>query len=143
VKIRLNVRGICALRPGVRGASENIEVISIVDRFLEHSRIYYFLNGGDEEVYLASGDWMTRNLDRRIELMFPVEGPEEKRAVLAALRAMFKDTVKARVLGADGVYRRVKRPRGEPPYRVQQAMQADAHRAAAERAKQPAEIQPQ
>ena len=73
VRIRLNVRGICALRPGVPGVSDNIEVVSIVDRFLEHARVYYFLNGGDEEVYLASADWMTRNLDKRIELMFPVE----------------------------------------------------------------------
>ena len=73
VRIRLNVRGICALRPGVPGVSDNIEVVSIVDRFLEHSRIYYFLNGGDEEVYLASADWMTRNLDKRVELMFPIE----------------------------------------------------------------------
>ena len=71
VKIRLNVRGICCLRPGVKGASETIEVVSIVDRFLEHARIYYFRNGGDEEVYLASADWMARNLDRRVELMFP------------------------------------------------------------------------
>ena len=73
VRIRLNVRGICALRPGVKGVSDNIDVISIVDRFLEHARIYYFLNGGDEQVYLASADWMTRNLDKRIELMFPIE----------------------------------------------------------------------
>ena len=73
VRIQLNVRGICALRPGVAGASERIEVVSIVDRFLEHSRVYYFLNGGDEEVYLASADWMTRNLDKRLELMWPIE----------------------------------------------------------------------
>src|SRR4029434_2001455 len=73
VKIRLNVRGICALRPGVPSLSENIDVVSVVDRFLEHSRIYSFLNGGDDDVYLASADWMTRNLDRRVRLMFPVE----------------------------------------------------------------------
>ena len=73
MKIQLNVRGICALRPGVPGVSDNIEVVSIVDRFLEHSRIYYFLNGGDDEVYLSSADWMTRNLDKRVELMFPVD----------------------------------------------------------------------
>ena len=74
VKVRLNVRGICALRPGVQSVSTNIEVVSIVDRYLEHSRIYYFLNGGEEEVYLASADWMTRNLDKRVELMFPDRG---------------------------------------------------------------------
>ena len=101
VRIRLNVRGICALRPGVPGVSDNIEVVSIVDRFLEHSRVYYFLNGGDEEVYLASADWMTRNLDKRIELMFPVEdrGAQGARC-LHALRAMFRDNVKARCAAA-------------------------------------------
>ena len=88
VRIRLNVRGICALRPGVPGVSENIEVVSIVDRFLEHSRVYYFLNGGDEEVYLASADWMTRNLDKRVELMFPVEdaGPQGARSCTRCAR---------------------------------------------------------
>jgi polyphosphate kinase len=130
VKIRVNVRGICALRPGVAGTSENIEVISIVDRFLEHSRIYYFHNGGDEDVYLSSADWMTRNLDRRIELLFPVESPEPKRAVVAALRAMFQDTVKARRLGPDGEYHRIKPGRGERPFRVQQHLQDEARRAA-------------
>ena len=143
VKIRLNVRGICALRPGVHGVSENIEVISIVDRFLEHSRIYYFLNGGDDELYLSSSDWMTRNLDRRVELLFPVEGAEEKKTALAALRAMFKDTVKARRLASDGTYKRVRRPKGEAPCRVQQSLQADAERAAAEHQRVPPEIQPQ
>ncbi len=112
VKIRLNVRGICVLRPGVKGVSDNIEVVSIVDRFLEHSRIYSFRNGGDDEVYLASADWMTRNLDKRIELLFPIEQAEHKRAVLASLGAMFKDNVKARRLGPDGVYHRVRPAKG-------------------------------
>jgi polyphosphate kinase len=130
VRIRLNVRGICALRPGVPGISTNIEVVSVVDRFLEHSRIYCFFNGGDEEVYLASADWMTRNLDKRIELMFPIEDSEHKAKVLHALRAMFRDTVKSQWLGPDGVYRR--RPLGpnEPAFRVQQGLQEDARRAA-------------
>ena len=130
MRIRLNVRGICALRPGVPGVSDNIEVVSIVDRFLEHSRIYYFLNGGDEEVYLASADWMTRNLDKRVELMFPVEQPEHKARVIDALRAMFRDTVKARWLGADGVYRRRPLAPGETPFRVQQHLQEEARRLA-------------
>ena len=86
VRIRLNVRGVCALRPGVPGVSDNIDVVSVIDRFLEHSRIYYFLNGGDEDVYLASADWMSRNLDRRVELMFPIDDPEHKARVLTALR---------------------------------------------------------
>ena len=130
VKVRLNVRGICVLRPGVTGISENIEVISIVDRFLEHARIYYFHNGGDDEVYLASADWMNRNLDKRIEIMFPVEADDQKREVLGALRAMFRDNVKARRLGADGVYKRVRRAKGDSPCRVQQFLQEEAHRTA-------------
>ena len=131
VTIRLNVRGICALRPGVPGHSANIEVVSIVDRFLEHSRVYWFFNGGEEETYLASADWMTRNFDKRIELMFPVERPEHKTKVAFALRAMFKDNCNAYLLGADGVYRRRKAARGEPPFRVQHVLQDEARRAAA------------
>jgi polyphosphate kinase len=129
VKIRLNVRGMCALRPGVPGVSDNIEVVSIVDRFLEHARVYYFTNGGEDEVYLASADWMTRNLDKRIELMFPVEQEDHRKAVVSALRAMFRDNVKARRLGPDGVYTRVRPAKGDAPYRVQQALQDDARRA--------------
>src|SRR5262249_10510627 len=73
VRIRRAVRGICCLRAGLKGVRETIEVVSVVDRFLEHSRIFHFRNGGDEELYLSSADWMPRNLDRRIELFFPVE----------------------------------------------------------------------
>jgi polyphosphate kinase len=130
VRIRLNVRGVCTLRPGVPGVSANIEVVSVVDRFLEHARAYAFRNGGDDELYLSSADWMTRNLDKRIELMFPIEADDHKRAVMASLEAMFKDNVKARRLGADGVYRRVRPSRGEPPFRVQQFLQDEARRAA-------------
>ena len=132
VRIRLNVRGICALRPGIPGVSSTIEVVSIVDRFLEHSRVYYFLNGGDEEVYLASADWMTRNLDRRVELMFPVEDPAHKATILQTLQAMFRDNVKARALGSDGVYTRVPPAPNDPPYRVQTVLQEEAHRRAAQ-----------
>jgi len=130
VRIRLNVRGICALRPGVPGLSANIDVVSVVDRFLEHARVYHFRNGGDEEVYLASADWMTRNLDRRIELMFPIESEEHRRTVLAALEAMFRDTVKSSRLGADGVYRRIRPEPGEEPFRAQQFLQDEARRVA-------------
>ena len=96
VKIRLNVRGICALRPGVADVSANMSH-SIVDRFL-NTHAYYFRNGGDDEVYLASADWMTRNPDKRIEVMFPLEREEHKREAKAALEAMFRDNVKARRL---------------------------------------------
>jgi polyphosphate kinase len=130
VRIRLNVRGICALRPGMPGVSERIEVVSIVDRFLEHSRIYYFQNGGDEEVYLASGDWMTRNLDRRVELMFPVDDAVLKARVMQVLRAMFLDTEKARWLRPDGVYERRPPADGQEAFRVQTHLQEEARRRA-------------
>ena len=101
----------------------------IVDRFLEHSRVYYFLNGGDEQVYLASADWMSRNLDKRIELMFPIEHPGHKASVSDALRAMFRDKVKARWLGADGVYVKRTAPEDEA-FRVQTHLQEEAERRA-------------
>jgi polyphosphate kinase len=129
VRIRLNVRGICCLRPGVKGVSDRIEVISIVDRFLEHARIFHFRNGGDEEVYLASADWMPRNLDRRVELLFPVQSPECRSRVLAALEAMFQDNVKARRLMPDGTYKRRKPGKGEEPFRVQAHLYREAQRA--------------
>jgi polyphosphate kinase len=85
----------------------------------EHSRVYYFLNGGDEDVYLASADWMSRNLDRRVELMFPIDEAEHKARVMTALRMMFSDTEKSHWLGADGAYRRRPPSPGEPRCRVQ------------------------
>jgi len=129
VRVRLNVRGICCLRPGVKGASDTIEVVSIVDRFLEHARVYYFRNGGDEEVYLASADWMNRNLDRRVELLFPVEAPEARAKVLAALDAFFQDNVKGRRLQPDGSWKRKRPGRGEEPYRAQIELYREAQRA--------------
>jgi polyphosphate kinase len=110
VRIKLLVRGICCLRPGVAGVSDNIEVTSIVGRFLEHSRIYYFRNGGDEEVYLGSADLMPRNLDRRVETLFPIRDGQ----LLARLRdevlgAYLSDNVKARRMQSDGHYRRIGR----------------------------------
>jgi polyphosphate kinase len=131
VRVRLNVRGICMLRPGLPDASASVEVVSIVDRFLEHSRVYYFKNGGDDEVFLSSADWMTRNLDKRIELLFPVEDAAAKRKVIDVLFAMFRDTVKARELRADGTYVRRKPAKGDAPFRVQQALQDEARRQAA------------
>jgi len=126
VRISLNVRGICCLRPGVKGASDNVEVVSVVDRFLEHSRIFEFRNGGDEEVYLSSADWMPRNLDRRIELMFPLPGGDVRQKVKGALDAMFQDNQKARVLQADGSWKRRRPARGEPAYRAQLELYAQA-----------------
>jgi polyphosphate kinase len=130
VRIRLAVRGICCLRPGLKAVSEGIEVVSVVDRFLEHSRIFHFRNGGDEEVYLSSADWMPRNLDKRIELLFPVESPEGRQKALLALDAIFQDNVKARRLQPDGSYKRRRPARGEDPYRSQVELHREAKRAA-------------
>jgi polyphosphate kinase len=107
VQIKLNIRGICCLKPGVPGLSENIEVTSIVDMFLEHSRMLYFQNGGEDELFLSSADWMPRNLDRRIELMFPIEDKESKRSLIEILKLYFKDNVKSWQLGPDGRYKKV------------------------------------
>ena len=109
VQIRLLVRGICCLRPGVAGVSENITVVSIVDRFLEHSRIFRFENDGHETIFLSSADWMPRNLDRRIEVAFPVTEPTLRQKLNELLAVSFSDTSKLRVLQTDGTYERVDR----------------------------------
>jgi polyphosphate kinase len=113
VKIDLNVRGLCCLRPGIAGVSENIRVVSIVGRFLEHARIYYFKNGGDEEVLLGSSDMMPRNLEKRVEVLFSVPDPSIRSSILRILEVHLKDNVKARLLLSDGTYRRAKPQPGE------------------------------
>jgi polyphosphate kinase len=106
VSIDLIVRGICCLRPGLTGVSENIRVRSIVGRFLEHSRVFFFGNGGKPEVYLGSADVMGRNLDRRVELVFPVEDPSLAAIVIReAIEAGLTDDVRGRILQGDGTYR--------------------------------------
>jgi polyphosphate kinase len=107
VVVKLIVRGMCGLRPGVPGVSDNIEVRSIVGRFLEHSRIVYFRNGGDEEIYLSSADWMPRNMYRRVEIMFPVPEISAKTQIKHFLNVYWSDTAKARVLQTDGSYKRL------------------------------------
>ena len=107
VKIHLIVRGICCLRVGIPGVSENIKVRSIVGNFLEHSRIFYFENDGEPEIYMGSADWMPRNLERRVEILFPVEKEELKQRVIHILDLQLKDTVKANVLTKDNVYEKV------------------------------------
>jgi polyphosphate kinase len=131
VRIDLVVRGTCCLRPDIEGLSENIRVISIVDRFLEHSRIFYFENAGDPEIFLGSADWMPRNFFRRIELMFPVEDPGLKaRLIQELLPAILQDDVKARRLQSDGTYvHRVPAP-GEDAIRSQTIFQAQARKSA-------------
>jgi polyphosphate kinase len=106
VKIDLNVRGICCLRPGVPGLSDNIRVVSILDRYLEHSRIIYFRHGGDDLVFISSADWMPRNLDKRVELLVPIEDPASRKRLIAILKSYASDTVKGRILRADDGYDR-------------------------------------
>jgi polyphosphate kinase len=120
VKIDLIVRGACMLRPDIPGLSETIHVRSVVGRFLEHSRIYYFANGGDEDVYIGSADWMSRNLDRRVEVVTPVLDSQLKRHLKdVVLAAYLRDNVKARVLKTDGKYARVERAPGEKDFDCQ------------------------
>ncbi len=122
VRVQLLVRGICCLRPGVAGVSENIEVTSIVGRFLEHSRIYYFHNGGAEEVYLGSADLMPRNLDHRVEILFPLAGDKLIARVRdQLLRGYLSDTAKARRMLADGTYVRRKAANGKPAFNCQES----------------------
>lgn len=105
VRIQLNIRGICTLVPGIKGLSENITVISIIDRYLEHSRIFYFQNGGSEELYLSSADWMERNLDRRIELMYPVMDAAVFKTVKETLSLYFQDNTHSHTLLANGTWK--------------------------------------
>ena len=107
VKIRLLIRGINGLRSQIPGLSENIEVMSIVGRYLEHHRVYIFTSGGDEKVYLSSADWMPRNLDRRVETLFPIEQDDIKQRIMDAMDVMLSDNVKMRVQQGDGTYKKV------------------------------------
>jgi polyphosphate kinase len=133
VSIDLVIRGICCLRPGLAGVSENIRVSSIVDKFLEHSRIFYFENAGNPDVLLASADWMPRNFLRRIETMFPIEGPAlQARIVGEVLPIVLADTAKLRELLPDGTYRRRRPVDGAAPLRSQVALQQLAREAARE-----------
>jgi len=134
VRIDLNVRGSCLLRPGIQGMSENIRVVSLVDRFLEHARIFEFRNGGDTEAFFASADWMPRNLDRRVELMVSVTEPEHRDRLARILDAIFADNVKARELKADGTY--AKRDGRRKPTRAQEIFWEEA-RANATRTEDP------
>jgi polyphosphate kinase len=129
VKINLNVRGICTLAPGAE-FSENIRVISIVDRFLEHSRIFYFNNGGAEEFYIASSDWMPRNLERRVELLVPVLDGELREQLRTILESYFMDNTQAWELKKDGSWERRRPSKGEKPFRAQEYLQELAEKAA-------------
>jgi polyphosphate kinase len=120
VQIDLFVRGMCCLRPGVQGLSENIRVTSIVGRYLEHSRIYYFFNGGQEQIYLGSADLMERNLNRRVELLFPIENPEHIRRMCEdVLDVYLRDNQLAYILRSDGTYEHRIPGKGERPVNIQ------------------------
>ncbi len=129
VKIDLIIRGICCLRPGVPGVSESINVVSIVGRFLEHSRVFYFRNAGDPKVFIGSADVMERNFDRRVEVIAPIESPELKdHLVNVVLDAYLRDTVNSRRLAPDGTYQPIQPAAGERPFNVQEYFQ-DLYRA--------------
>lgn len=127
VKIQLVVRGICVLRPGLKDVSENIEVHSIVGRFLEHSRILYFYNNGKEDVFISSADWMPRNLNERVELLTPIEFPPHKERAKEMLKLYFGDNVKAYGMNLDGTYRHLAEERGDAkPTNAQATFQHEA-----------------
>lgn len=139
VEIDLIVRGICALRPGIPGVSENIHVRSIVGWLLEHSRIYYFYNDSHEEYYLSSADWMSRNLDRRVELLFPIEDEKLRKRLWDMLRIYLSDTQKARVMDKDGGYAKAD-GRGKPVIGSQEYFYNAALSLAAETEEEPHRI---
>jgi polyphosphate kinase len=123
VPVELVVRGICCLRPGISGLSENIEVRSIVDRFLEHSRIFIFGMGPKTQIFLSSADWMPRNFMRRVEVMFPIESPDMKQRILDEIApAYIHDNVRTRILQADGNYVRASQPTDKPLLRAQRIL---------------------
>ena len=113
VRIDLIVRGICSLRAGIEKISDNITVRSIVGTYLEHARIFYFHNSGNEELYCGSADWMPRNLERRVEILFPVENEELKEELKQILQIQLDDNVKASILQPDGDYVKVRRRSGQ------------------------------
>jgi polyphosphate kinase len=120
VRIDLIIRGVCCLRPGLPGLSENVRVISVIGRFLEHSRIYYFHNAGRPQIYVGSADLMRRNLERRVEVLFPIEDPALQKSIREDILDVYlRDTKKAHELLSDGTYRRIHPPDGEAPFSAQ------------------------
>ena len=129
VEILLNVRGICCLIPGEK-FSKNIEVVSVIDRFLEHARLFYFHQGGDPQVFIASADWMTRNLEKRVELMIPIEQKTIKRRLIRILETFFKDNQNAYHILPDGTSQPITPKKGEKPFRAQELFYQQAKRTA-------------
>ena len=129
VEIKLNIRGVCCLQRSNKRQAKNIEVVSIVDRYLEHARVFYFHQGGDPEVYFSSADWMTRNLEKRVELLVPVEDPQSKKRLIEILRAAFRDNTNAFELLKDGTSRRLEKTKGEKRFRSQEHLYKAAQKA--------------
>jgi len=120
VEIKLAVRGICCLKPGIPGLSDRVHVRALIDRFLEHERVFRFANGGSEEVYISSADWMPRNFHRRVEVLIPILDPTLRERVVANIEILFQDNAKTWELGRDGSYTRLPAAPGAPPVRAQQ-----------------------
>ena len=127
VKIELIIRGICCLKPGIKEVSENIRVISIVGRLLEHSRIYYFHHNGEEKIYLSSADMMTRNMEKRVEILFPIFEGKLKKKLKSFLALQLSDNLKAREQDSNGVYHYVKKTENEPEIGSQATLIADTN----------------
>ncbi|MFD0894688.1 polyphosphate kinase 1 [Luteolibacter ambystomatis] len=130
VEVKLNIRGICCLKPGDARWSKNIEVVSVIDRFLEHARLFYFHQGGTPEVFIASADWMGRNLERRVELMIPIEEPALQRRLVRILETFFQDNVQASKLMPDGTSQRIAKAQGQRAFRAQAHFFNQARKAA-------------
>ncbi len=129
VRIRLNIRGICCLKPGVKGLSESIQVVSIVDRFLEHARIIYFRHGDDKELFISSADWMPRNLDRRVELLVPIIDPACRRKLFDSLETYFEDNQNTWKMSPTGRYKRRSDDKRKAPVRAQRVLYEQACKA--------------
>ena len=130
VTVKLNVRGICCLRPGVKNLSENIVVTSIIDRYLEHPRVMLFHQGGQNKVFISSADWMVRNLEKRVELLVPIEDNDSKKRLIKILKTYLDDNVKARLIKGDGSYTMVERKGRKKAIRSQEVLNREARRAA-------------
>ena len=130
VRVRLNIRGVCCLRPGVEGLSETIRVVSIIDRYLEHARIFSFRHGGDRQLFISSADWMPRNLNRRVELLTPILDVKCRDKLRQVLATYFKDDVAAWEMKPSGHYKKLKTKDGG--YRCQSKLQAMAVKNAAD-----------
>jgi polyphosphate kinase len=142
VKVLLNVRGICCLRPGVKGLSEHIRVVSIIDRYLEHARIFWFRQGGEPAVFIGSADFMTRNLSKRVELLVPVENAEARESLEEILRTHFADNTQARLLKNDGSYVQLKPERSKSAMRSQEFFAREAAKRAKARVVSPDVLTP-